>query len=525
VRGGFLAQTLQEGVFANRDAAAIIHDLFAGKIVFVEKFHLESSTIVLWLLVNEPEARLLAELKWLRHNQAALDARLQRVEESVVFRALRAIGTFYQAHFHSEALGDENAYAEWAARHMRNRLAPDPAWGYQPLIGIVPCGGDLRSVEAQNYKNWEIDSGRAEYVAELAEGVVLAPDALSRAVAAMQGARPGCVYFDHEIAGERLRPVFKPDWSPVLMESCDYMGDFTVHTREPRNGMVHVPHVCYSTRSGLSFRDAAFVPEGKPVVSILICTRNGELLTRCLAALRAKTDYQPVEIVVVHHTGSGDDERIIKAAANAGAAVVPFSGAFNFSGMNNLGARAAKGDIVLFLNDDVEPLDSIWLERMVAHLERAETGAVGAKLLYPNGTIQHAGIVTWEMDGAGHIGRNMTASEYWPWLNCTREVTAVTGACLAIRRADFEAVGGFDPAFPVNFNDVDLCLRLREKGLSVIFDAGAVLQHDEGQTRARGVSFEERRRFFLRWHELLERTDPFYSPNLVQNIETVELRD
>ncbi len=483
-----------------------------------------SCSIVLWLLVNDPDSILLAELKWLRHNQAALDARLQRVEESVIFRALRAIGSFYQANFRGETTAPRGDYPEWAARHMRERLEPDPGWDYQPLIGIVLRGGDRASLEAQNYKNWEIDTGRGDLVAELPTGVVLAQDVLTRAVAAMQDNRPGCVYFDHEIAGEYLRPVFKPDWSPVLLESCDYLGDFVLHTREPRDGVSHVPYVGYSTRTALKFREAAVAATAKPLVSILICTRNGELLTRCLAALRAKTDYEPTELVVIHHTGSGDDERIASAARNSGAAVVPYDGPFDFSSMNNRGAKAAKGDIILFLNDDVEPIDSTWLERMVVRLERPETGAVGAKLLYPSGTIQHAGIVTWEMDGAGHIGRNMNSSEYWPWLNSTREVTAVTGACLAVRREDFEAIGGFDPAFPVNFNDIDLCLRMRQRGLSVILEARAVLQHAEGRTRASGVSFEERRRFFLRWHQEVEKTDRFYSPHLVQNVENLGLR-
>jgi GT2 family glycosyltransferase len=129
------------------------------------------------------------------------------------------------------------------------------------------------------------------------------------------------------------------------------------------------------------------------------------------------------------------------------------------------------------------------------------------------------------MGGAGHPGRFLTNSSYWPWLNVAREVTAVTGACLAIRRASFDAVGGFDPAFPVNFNDVDLCLRLQENGFRVIYEAGAVLQHDESQTRAAGVHFEERRKFFLRWHRRLERTDPYYSPHLSQNDESLSLRD
>jgi GT2 family glycosyltransferase len=480
----------------------------------------------LWLLVNEPEASLLTELKWLRHNQAALDARLQRVEDSIIFRTLRAIGTFYQTSFAIEG-PTSGTYRDWAARHVRNYLEPDSNWAYQPLISVTSKNGDIASLKAQSYSNWEVDSELGEYVAELPAGVVLAPDALARAVAAMQGTLPGCIYFDHEIVdenGEAIRPVFKPDWSPVLMESCDYLGSFVLRSRTPREGVVHVPRVAYSTRSRPRIKEAAVASASRPPVSIVICSRNADLLTRCLAAARARTDYSPIEFVVVHHRGSSDDDAIVRSVEDAGGVRVPFDGSFNFSTMNNLGAQNAKGEIILFLNDDVEPIESNWLARMAARLERPETGAVGARLLYPNGTIQHAGVATWEMDGAGHPGRNMTNSQYWPWLNATREVTAVTGACIAVRREDFDAIGGFDPEFPVNFNDVDLCMRLRQRGLSVIIEAGATLQHDESRTRARGVHFEERRRFFLRWHEQLERTDPFYNPNLVQNNENLGLR-
>ncbi len=357
--------------------------------------------------------------------------------------------------------------------------------------------------------------------------MILEPDALGRAVAAIQEHQPGVIYFDHQRideSGDPLEPVFKPDWSPILMESCDYIGPFVLRSREPREGTLHIPQIGYSTRSRVQVREVYATSISHPLVSILICTRNSDLLHRCLTSLRANTNYPAIETIVIHHTGSEHDERIAELARDANAIRVTFTGAFNFSEMNNLGARSAKGDILLFLNDDVEPLDPLWLERMAARLERPETGAVGAKLLYYNGSIQHAGLATWEMGGAGHPGRFLTTSEYWPWLNATREVTAVTGACLAIRRADFESVGGFDPGFPVNFNDVDLCLRLQERGLSIIFEAGAVLQHDEGQTRAAGVSFDERRRFFLRWSSRVERSDPFYSPHLSQNDESLALR-
>lgn len=475
--------------------------------------------------MNEPDEDLHAELKWLRHNQSALDARLQRVENSRIFRSLRAIGTFYQSYFQNDAFLPARAYRDWAMRHPRTQLPPDPAWTYQPLITVLSQGGDLESLRAQTYTNWELDGNRGDYVAELRPGVVLAPDALARAVATMQGEIPASIYFDHEIAGEAPRPIFKPDWSPILRESCDYPGEFVLKSREPRPSLTHVPHIAYSTRTPLRIQTTDPIPTRTPLVSVVICSRNADLLSRCLSAFRSKTDYPATEILIVHHTGSTDDDRIVQLAQESAAQRIAFSGPFNFSEMNNRGAQRARGEIILFLNDDVEPLEARWLHRMAARLERPETGAVGAKLLYPNGTIQHAGIVTWEIDGAGHPGRFMTGSEFWPWLDTAREVTAVTGACLAMRRSDFQSLGGFDPAFPINFNDVDLCLRLWQRGLSVVVETSAVLQHDEGRTRTVGVGFEERRRFFLRWHEFVQKTDPYYNPHLVQNNENLSLRE
>ena len=471
------------------------------------------------------------ELKWLRHNQAALDARLARVEDSMVFRTLRAIGTFYQTTFRGDAKSSAREYRAWKARHMGTCLFPDPSWGYQPLISIsisISGDGDLGSLRKQTYKNWTLDGSAGEYHAELGAGVILAPDTLARAVAALQGDKPAKVYFDHEIlaaTGEAQRPVFKPDWSPVLAETCDYTGPFLLTSREPGEGIVHVPRICYGAQTAPILRRPSIQGSARPLVSILICTRNAKLIARCLATLRANTAYPAYEVIVVHHTGSADDAIIESSVRDGGAKRVAYSEPFNFSSMNNGGAREAKGELLLFLNDDVEPLNAGWLGRMVAWLERPEIGVVGAKLLFPNGAIQHAGIATWVMDGAGHPGRNMTSSEYWPWLNCTREVTAVTGACLLVRKRDFDTSGGFDPQFPVNFNDVDLCLRLRDRGLSVIVDTGTVLQHDESRTRTRGVHFEERRRFFLRWAHRVEKVDPFYSPSLAQSNENLSLRD
>jgi hypothetical protein len=507
--------------------------------------------------------RMEAELKWLQHNQAGLDARLARVEDSMVFRTLRAIGRIYQTRIARRKAGASRGYAEWVSRAGMD-AAPAMALRVQPLITVrVTVKRPVRerleravkSVQAQTYGRWELScdidpaapswakeilSGAqpegGEWIAHLGENDFLSPTALEHFAAALQDGAPDLVYSDADIvdaAGLPLRPVFKPDWSPILLRHVPYLGGLRMEraglTGEP-GGVVHIPRVLYhcGETAGLPANAAATATTTfRPSVSIVICTRTSALLGRCLAGLRDRTDYAAKEAIVVQHlgtTGAGEERAVASTIEKFGAKRVAFSEAFNFSEMNNRGSRAASGEILLFLNDDVEPIATDWLARMVSHLEDPAVGAAGAKLMYASGAIQHAGIATWLIDGAGHPGRNLMTSDNWPWLNYTREVSAVTGACLAMRRADFETLGGFDPVFPVNYNDVDLCLRLRAAGFSIVFDAQAVLRHDESQTRRPGTQYDERRLFYRRWAHVVEKVDPYYSPHLAQNNEDLSLR-
>jgi GT2 family glycosyltransferase len=191
--------------------------------------------------------------------------------------------------------------------------------------------------------------------------------------------------------------------------------------------------------------------------------------------------------------------------------------------MNNMGAGAASGDLLVFLNDDVTPIGSDWLGAMVAQLERPEIGVAGARLLYPGGDIQHAGIVLGIGQGTGHAGRHLFRSDWWKWLDFSRDVSAVTGACLGVRRDVFTALHGFDEAFPVNYNDVDFCLRCRQAGYWVICEQRAVLRHQECASRSSGTRITERREFFRRWGGLLVQGDPYYNPALADAGEQIEL--
>lgn len=267
------------------------------------------------------------------------------------------------------------------------------------------------------------------------------------------------------------------------------------------------------------------VPEGLKA-SLVICSRNAKLLRSCLDEIARHTSHTRREIVIVQHR-TGGIAAMEQLLHDRDCVRVPYTGPFNFAAMNNLGARHATGDVLVFMNDDVEPLDDGWLTALLGHASRREVGVTGPRLLYASGAIQHAGLVIGIMEGAGHLHRNTFGSPYWNWLPFTRNVCAVTGACLAIRQDVFAELAGFDETFPVNYNDVDLCLRARQRGYEVVVEPAAVLRHYECQSRQAGVRLEERDLFEQRWAAWLERGDPFYSPHLRRTIEDagLELQD
>jgi len=371
----------------------------------------------------------------------------------------------------------------------------------------------------------------------------------------------GCMYLGHFLVSSRAA-LDRVHWlRPTFDGSQDY--DLALRLTDRPVVVRHIPHVLYHWRkhpgstaaanaakpythqAGLAALSdavkrrawAAEAIEG-PVrnsyrvrwriaadtkASIIIPSRNPRLLARSLAAIERRTAYRNREIIVVHHPNGVDDAGMEELLARTPCTHLAYAGEFNFSALNNLGASRATGQALVFLNDDVEPLDENWLAELVSHLERPDVAIAGALLLYPRGAVQHAGLALGIMRGAGHVYRDTFGSEWWKWLPFTRDVSAVTGACLAIRAAVFHQLGGFDSAFPVNYNDVDLCLRARQAGYRVIVAPAARLLHRECQTRTPGVRFEEQERWEDRWGELLARGDPFYSAALTTTREDCSL--
>ena len=272
-----------------------------------------------------------------------------------------------------------------------------------------------------------------------------------------------------------------------------------------------------------------------PLVTAIVPTRDRlELLRPCIEGLRHKTDYPTLEIIIADN-GSIRQETLDYFASLAGDArvrVLPVPGAFNFAAINNAAVREARGRLLAFINNDIEVLKPDWLTEMAGHALRPEIGAVGAKLLYATGSVQHAGVIVGINGIAGHAHRFFHAEHlgYMHRLQCAHYVSAVTAACMVVERAKFDKVGGFDEkAFPVALNDVDLCLKLNQQGHRSYYTPHAVLTHKESASRAhdrsksRNRAYESEVRIFReRWHKVID-NDPCYNPWLSRTAEDFSL--
>jgi GT2 family glycosyltransferase len=260
-------------------------------------------------------------------------------------------------------------------------------------------------------------------------------------------------------------------------------------------------------------------------ISLIIPTRDRvELLQRCLASLERFTDMANLEIIVVDNDSAQTKTKTyLRQVIRKGIRVLPFPGAFNFSAMNNRAVAAASGEIVGLINNDIEALHEGWLEEMLSHLLSPGVGAVGAKLLWPNGMVQHGGVLMGLGHAAGHFG-NLLMDQDWGdhgRNQLVQQVSGVTAACLLVRKKDYLAVGGLDEtAFPVAFNDVDFCLKLRSLEKSIVWTPHARLIHAESASRGHEDTPQKKARaqreiqeLRRRWFDVLSR-DPAYHPSL-----------
>jgi GT2 family glycosyltransferase len=277
----------------------------------------------------------------------------------------------------------------------------------------------------------------------------------------------------------------------------------------------HAPDLPFAYRVRFEIEDA-------PLVSILIPTQyRGRLLQRCLESIEARTRYRRYEILILDNAPEASPGRSRAGALRAGGGVarprvLRQGGTFNFAALNNHGAREAHGALLLFLNDDVEVESPEWLEALIEHAQRPDVGAVGARLLFPGGGVQHAGVVLGLAGIACHAFPNLPRSDpgYGGFSRVVRNYSAVTGACLMMRRDLFERLNGFDENLRVAYNDIDLCLRAGEAGFRTVYTPYAELVHHQGATRGALHPETDEARMRQRWRRVLEAGDPFYSPNL-----------
>lgn len=294
-------------------------------------------------------------------------------------------------------------------------------------------------------------------------------------------------------------------------------------------------HATHGAANGLY--DVYYDIESEKLVSIIIPTKNGyKDVQRCVSSIIEKTTYQNYEIIMADN-GSTDPkmhelyaefEQQLPGRFFVKSIDIPF----NFSTINNRAAKKAHGEYLLFLNNDTEVITENWLTLMVSFAQQERIGCVGAKLLYPNNTVQHAGVILGlgGVAGHGHYGYPHGDLGYFGRLAINVNYSAVTAACLLMKKADFDAVGGFEEAFTVAFNDVDLCLKVQALGRDNVWLHEAELYHFESQTRGYDDKGKKKKRFEQekvmmeeKWGPLIE-NDPFYNPNLTRDIPNFSLR-
>ena len=267
-------------------------------------------------------------------------------------------------------------------------------------------------------------------------------------------------------------------------------------------------------------------PNPAPFVSIIVPTKDKpEILSACIDGLLTRTTYPNFEIIIVDHqsTTSATLQLFEKYKINDRIRIISYDGPFNYSAINNFAVTKARGTILALLNNDVDVISEAWLDEMVALAVLPDVGAVGAKLLYPDGRVQHAGVVLGPGGVAGHLFHLLGADDpgYFGRAVLTSDVAAVTAACLVVRKTVFEEVEGFDDVnLPIAFNDVDLCLKIRQRGYRNVWNPQACLYHHESisrgsdQVEERVEGFNAEINFMLqKWEGVLE-NDPYYNPNL-----------
>lgn len=406
------------------------------------------------------------------------------------------------------------------------------------------------------------DSGKeATVFVPLMRGDRLASHALDTLLSNLTEQQADWGYADSDqdsLNGERSNPWFKPAWDATLFESMDLVtpgGAFTdaalskaLETLKAKadwsqllkaiiatstDKVLHIPQVLYHRSANASAMPTVHkptwpTPKQWPSVSLIIPTRDQlHHLKPCIDGLLNNTDYPNLELIVVDNDSHEPDTlSYLKGIKKQGVTVLRYPKAFNYAAINNWAVEQANGEVIGLINNDITVIEPEWLKTMVTQLCRPNVGAVGAKLLWPNGMVQHGGVVVGTLALAAHTGNNLYKGDpgYLNFNQVTREQSAVTAACLLVRKADYQALNGLDAdKFPVTFNDVDFCLRLRQTGKSIVWSADAVLTHAESASRGKEDRPDKKERarreqanFIKAWHAHMT-ADRYYHPALAND--------
>ena len=551
----------------------------------------------LWIRF-EDRCGLFSYVRWIRENEARLQPSVPGKPESIFSETeeLHA-GQRVRLSFVIPYRWGSSLRVALLAQTIRSLLAQtSPAWEVclfgekSEVLSSSIAGLAASEADCQGHIRWLTDlypgedglsnalaNARGEWVMLLSPGDTVSPEiCVELAQLAQQPASPEIVYFDQDQLGAdgstRKNPLLRPDWSPELLLSVNYLenacfrreilrscleqsqgsGEAVLRCVEQARQIVHVPRLLYH-QANMASTDGLFSlkftaadaaahlqrlgvaqaqavedalkrvrfswPARDQLVSIIIPSRDHrEYLERCITSIHHLTRYRNYEIVIVDNNSQQAETLAYYAQLQqmSNITILQNRTPFNYSAYNNLGVRHARGDLLLFLNNDVEVIDSGWLDELVQWAAWSEIGAVGAKLLYLDGTIQHAGIVV-GMEGHGsHIfmGVREGYNSLFGSVEWYRDVSAVTGACLMMRRDVFEQIGGFDENYILAFNDIEICVRVLAHGYRVLYNPFARLIHYEGKSRGRYIPSQDIRLGYEHLKDYVRQGDPFYNPNL-----------
>ncbi len=488
----------------------------------------------------------------------------------------------------------------WKLSHLPpHRRQAETQEAAEPIPENVMFGiaDDVRC-RVLSQKNWSeiIQSVDGDWVGFWGQDDAIEPDLLSSVAECIDEATD-VVYFDEDcFTGEGApiyhSPFFKPDWSPELLISVNYLrhalfrrqalldgltrvrrddeiglNDIVFLGCERARKIVHLPGPYYHNRTdrparsvegisraalpacnkaiaahlkreGVQDPEVVITEQGEvhaswrtqeKLVSIIIPTKDKvEYLEKCIQSIQEVNHYANWEVVIVDSDSHEEITRRYydRLQSNQKIQIIDYHGDFNYSRANNLGAKYARGDFLLFLNNDVEAIEPDWLNEMVQWAERPQVGVVGAKLLYPNRLIQHAGIVL-GMEGHGsHIFSGMDERSSGPFgsVEWYRNYLAVTGACMLMRKEVFVSIGGFDETYELVFGDVEICVRAVEQGYRVVYNPFARLIHHEGKTRGRQMISSDIQKAFARFKDQVAAGDRYYNRYLTHAVRMPALR-